>query len=212
MHPRCRCIIIYREIRTEPQKTPRITITNYEDVARTRSKEEFLTFANQIKPIVEKYTGRQSKWNGQLIFDDKESNSKLWDCSIRLNSNTPGHALIHELIHSCSVSHYGSSAYIKHRWEEELTVHYLSQELALLENFPVVDSGYDSGTALIREFRVALDMKKSDLEFAAELIKQPLGERFDWLGGLIPFNDTIEQYQSFVAKLETIKQWGPKKL
>lgn len=171
-------------------------ITDYEDVAKPRPREEFLTFANRLLPTIEQYAVRKSKWNGQIIFDDKESDSKLWDCSIRLNPDAPLHALIHELIHSCSVSRFGAQAYIRHRWEEELTVHYLSQELAL-----------------IREFKAALGVSRTDLEFASALIKEDLGYRFEFLAAQIPAvlgsEATIEQYNDFMSKLEAIRQWTP---
>ena len=187
---------------------PTIKTNNYEDIAIVRTEKDFLKFANEVKPEIERYSGRESKWSGKILLagENDKSGGKLWNCDIRLNSDAPWHVLIHELIHSCSVSHYGVATYVTHRWEEELTVHYLSQELAALKKFPIVDSGYDSGVELIRVFRAASGIDKPDLEFASELLKQPLGERWDWLGGLITA-DTIEQYQQLLDKLEAIRQW-----
>ena len=233
MHARCRCTIVaylddaakgervagrerlpadvtYKQWRAQyvDDVTPAIIINNYEDVAKVRTQSEFTALANQIKPVVEKYTGRTSRWNGKIILKDEYSpGNKLWDCSIRLNPDVPIHPLIHEMIHSGSASHYGARVYAENQFEEELTVHYLSQELAVLKKILVVDSGYDNGVELIREFKRALGIKQPDLEFASALIRQPLGERWDWLGGLIPFGGTIEQYQNLLSKLEAIRQW-----
>ena len=168
---------------------------------------------NELKPLIEQYTGRQSKWNGRIELTNggAQSGGKLWDCSIRLNSDAPEHVLLHELIHSCSVSHYGAKSYVAYKWEEELAVHYLSQELALLKKLSVVNSGYDEGVELIREFRAALGIGKLDLEFASELVKQPLGERWDWLWGQISdkmnSGATMELGQELIMKLEAIRQW-----
>lgn len=169
--------------------------------------------ANQIKPTLEKYCGRSSKWNGEIILsnENEKAGGKLWNCAIRLNSDAPIHALYHELVHSCSVSHFGFETYKIHRFEEELTVHYLSQELARLKKIPVVDSGYDGGVALIREFKLELNTKISDLEFASALLKEDLGYRWQWLAAQIPVNEntTFEQLGYFMTKLEEIKRWKP---
>ena len=208
LHPRCRCAISYREV-----GEPRITIKNYEDVAKVRSQTEFIALANRFKPTIEHYAGRPSKWNGQVVLNNNvdRSGGKLWDCSVRLNPDAPEHVLIHELIHSCSVSHCGAAMYATHKWEEELTIHYLSQEIAALKNIAVVESGYDDGVKLIREFKTALGLKMSDLEFASELVKQPLGERWDWLSEQIyntfGMNATIEQYRELMEKVDAIRQW-----
>ena len=91
---------------------PSIIINNYEDVAKVRTQSEFTALANQIKPIVEQYTGRTSKWNGKIILKNEYSpGNKLWVCSIKLNPDVPIHPLIHEMINSCSASHYGARVY-----------------------------------------------------------------------------------------------------
>jgi len=215
LHPRCRCAIIYDEVATPRTKPsiPKITLNNYEDVSKLRSQAEFIAIANKLKPVIEQYTGRQSKWNGLIVLEDKGNKigGKLWDCSIRLNPTAPEHALIHELIHSCSISYYDSAVFLANKFEEELTVEYLSQELAILESMPVVDSDYSNGVELIRELKVMLGVSKSDLEFASKLIKQPLGERWNWLWEQISdkmnLDGTIELGQQLMSKLEEISQW-----
>lgn len=120
--------------------------------------------------------------------------------------------MIHELIHSCSVSHYGARLFAQHRWEEELTVHYLSQELARKGNLAVIKSDYDSGVELIRELKALLEVRQSDLEFATELIKEPLGERWEWLWGKIAdkmnSGASLGQGQELMGKLEAIRGWS----
>ena len=193
-----------------------IAITDYKDASKPHSHAELLALANRIKPDIEFYSGRQSKWNGSLVLkNDNNAGGKNWDCSIRLNPSVPEHVLIHEMIHSCSASHFGRAVWLNHPWEEELTVHYLSQELAAVQGFAVVDSGYDSGVDLIRNFKAAVGIATSDLEFASELLKQPLGERWDWLATQIfnarNFDMTVERYQELADKLEAIRRWTPQK-
>lgn len=183
LHPRCRCAIIYDEVEkprvTTKPKSPEIILNNYDNVVKLRPQAEFIAIANQLKPVIEQYTGRQSKWNGLIILEDKGdvAGGKLWDCSIRLNPDVPEHALIHELVHSCSISYYNSAIFLANRFEEGLSVEYLTQEIAMLRSVPVVESDYSSGVELIRELKVMLGIAKSDFEFASDLIKQPLGKR-----------------------------------
>lgn len=101
--------------------------------------------------------------------------------------------------------------FAQHRWEEELTVHYLSQELARKGNLAVIKSDYDSGVELIRELKALLEVRQSDLEFATELIKEPLGERWEWLWGKIAdkmnSGASLGQGQELMGKLEAIRGW-----
>ena len=55
------------------------------------------------------------------------------------------------------------SIFFNHKSEEELTVHYLSQEIAALNNSAIIKSDYDSGVEVIREFKELLGIKKSEL-------------------------------------------------
>ena len=119
--------------------------------------------------------------------------------------------MIHELIHSCSISHFGYEVYRQWDMAEELSVHFLSQEIATLANIPVVKSAYDKGVELIRRYKKELQLKMSDLEFASELLKIPTSERFDWLESLneLTADKTVFQYQKLIKMLEVLKKWRP---
>ena len=84
----------------------------------------------------------------------------------------------------------------------------------MLENIEIIESEYDSGVNLIRQFKDKLALKESDLEFASALLKQPLGERWEWLEEKISdkmkLNGTIEQWQDLMTELEAIRSWVPK--
>ena len=110
--------------------------------------------------------------------------------------------MIHELVHSCSISHYNPLVFLANRFEE-------------VKNVPVVNSGYTPGVELIRELKTALGISIPDLEFAATLIKQPLGERWDWLweqiSNRINSETSVEFGQDLMDKLERIRNWKTEK-
>ena len=223
LHPRCRCAIMYREVGTPRVMQPKPKPNNFEPSFVSRSYKtqltnytlhEFIEIARNLIPTIENYTGQKSKWIGQIMLNARGESRKPWECYILLDEKAPVHVLIHELIHSCSASIYGWQAYIANKMEEELTVHYLSQELAVLKSFPVVGSGYDTGVNFIRNLKKHLHTSKPSLEFASDLVKQPLGQRWDWLEEQIReslgLEATIEHYQRLMSKLERIRQWGIK--
>lgn len=195
----------------------KIITQNIQDCAKFRTAAEYISFANQIKPDVEKYSGRKSLWSGNIVFatDRKDFPAKLWNCDVRILKNSPMHVLLHELIHSCSISYFGWEVYNAWDMAEELSVQFLSQEIARQANIPVISSGYDAGVELIRDFKSFLKIPDDDLQFASELLKQDISQRWDWLeeqiSAFLESNATIEDYQKALAKLEDIKQWRPKK-
>ena len=46
---------------------------------------------------------------------------------------------------------------------EELPVHLMSQEIVALKNIDVVESGYDKGTNLLRQYKNKLGLKISNI-------------------------------------------------
>ena len=70
------------------------------------------------------------------------------------------------------------SEYAKDTWSE-LSVHFLSQEIAMREGITVVKSGYDEGVELIRDFILYTNFDISvlrgvDEKFIYELTRNPL--------------------------------------
>ena len=99
-------------------------------------------------------------------------------------------------------------------YKEELVVQLLCQEISLAEKIPIVSGGYDEGVNLIRDFKQALKLNMSDLEFAQRLIRQPLPDRWDYLEELLAdiFSKdfSFEDYEKLLKKLEAIKTWRAK--
>ena len=192
---------MYREVGAPKLPTPQIKIIDYEDATKVRTVTEFTAIANDIKSLVEQHAGRLSKWSGEIIIADEgeKAGGKLWNCSIRINPDVPEHVLIHEMIHSCSISYYEPLYFAANRAAEELAIHYLSQELASLKKYKIVDSGYDEGVKLLRELKTLLKPEQSDLEFASEIVREAPGKRWDWLAeqklnenltGILSFRNT----------------------
>ena len=143
---------------------PQFHKVEYSEVAKKRTAEEFQRMGEDLKDVAEKYIGRQSRWNGKVTFSEKSG--KLWNCSIQLESDTPKHIMLHEMIHSCSISYYDAAVYKAYRYAEELPVQLLCQEISAVEGIEIVASGYDEGVELIRDFKNALAIDKTDLDFA----------------------------------------------
>lgn len=197
-----------------PQIVPFKT-AEYANVAKPRNIEEIVKAGERFKPLVEQYTGRTSKWTGEIVLanGDKVKGGKMWNCGILINSDAPDHVLIHELIHSSSISYFNKTVYADNAMAEELAVHFLSQELALKENVPLVRSAYDEGVELIREYKKALKLPVDDLEFASALIKCSPNARWEWLDDLANGIDlssvTIEERRDLTERLEAIMKWQP---
>ena len=190
---------------------PSIVTQDFYQIAKIRSIDDFKNTATKFRPIVEQYTGRKSLWSGIIRIDNSRNPYKDWNCDIVLWSNAADHMVLHELIHSCSISHFGESIFWINAESEELAAQYLAQEISLKEGISIIKSNYDSGVNLIREFRQLLKVQKTDLEFATELIKQSPQRRWDFLEELISskfdFSIDLSEYMRWVNKLEEIKKW-----
>lgn len=198
----------------EHNSLPKFETVNYDDVAKVRTAKEFTDMGHELKPIAEKYVGRPSKWSGKIVF--KKDSAKDWNCDVILSKDAPKHVLLHEMLHSCSASYYNETMFSAYFYQEELVVKLLNQEISLAEGIPVISSGYDEGVNLIRQFKQALKPDISDLEFAQNLIRQPLSERWDYLHELLAnvFNEgfSSEDYLKLLENLEAIEKWeAPKR-
>ena len=188
---------------------PKFETVKYEDAAKVRPAKEFTDIGQELKLLAEKYVGRPSQWSGKIIFG--KDIAKDWTCDILLVNDTPKHVFLHEMLHSCSASYYTAEVFSSYFYQEELAVQLLNQEISLAEGIPIISSGYDEGVKLIRDFKRALKMNISDLEFAQNLVRQPLPERWDYLEELLAnvFNEgfSSENYLKLLENLEAIEKW-----
>lgn len=210
-HPRCRCVVRYVEYLPPARKSESLAPNN----GMIRSESEFLKRANYFKPIIEQSVGRASKWSGVLNFDymDNAYSAKEWNCAIRLAKDATDHVLLHEMVHSCSVSYEKSDAYLRFPYAEELPVHLMSQELVNRLGLEIDLSAYDDGVQILRDFKTAINYAGSFEEFARAILNQSIADRFDWLENVIQeslgLNATVEQYQFATSLLNAIVEWRP---
>lgn len=154
---------------------------------RKRTPKEFKQKCDEMKGTIESMTGAKSKWSGKTIVDnslcEKDGclGEKLWNCDILLRDDAPDHTVIHELLHSCSVSHYSPVEYAAYGKIEEGSVELLSREIARAMKLGAESTAYDSEVTVLQYLNRGLGFYETDLEFATELFAQPLPERFNWL-------------------------------
>ena len=174
-----------------------------------RTLIEFQEMAKELKPIAEKYTGQESKWSGQIKI--AEQSAKNWNCDIWLERDSPKHVLLHEMIHSCSASYYSKEIYLNNRYKEELAVQYMCQEISQREGIEIIAGGYDKGVELLRKIKRSLNLNISDLEFAQDLLNQPISKRWEYLEELTAKAATVEEYLKVLKQIEVLKRWKVRK-
>lgn len=155
--------------------------------SKKRSKKELEDRGSLLKKEIEEATGKDSCWSGNIKVDNEACEKdgclgeKLWNCDILLRDDVSDHTLIHELIHSCSISHYGPEEYIGHGKIEEASVELLSQELCQTFGLEFDTNSYADEVTVLRSLNSGLGMFETDFEFAKNLISQSAPDRFAWL-------------------------------
>lgn len=139
-----------------------------------------------LRTEVEKYSPRKSRWSGKVKADNERceqeccSGIKEWNCDIIVRDDVPDGIMLHELLHSCSASYHSPADYIAHQGIEEASVELLTQEIAEKMGIAHIP-GYTDTVEILRNLNNGLGLYESDMEFAKELFKHPMTERFSWL-------------------------------
>lgn len=155
-----------------------------EDLPKHRSKKELMEAAQEIKSKIEDYAINSSKWSEHIVVDNSLANNnilgeKRWNCDIALNDTVDNGTIWHEMLHSCSASHYPPEIYFANRHIEEATVEFLKQQICLKEQIDSVIAYQDKTTILSvinNKFKYGTNM-----EFAKELFNISLPLRYQWL-------------------------------
>ncbi len=155
------------------------------------TKDEINSIAKEADRIAGKYVSRASKWSGNIVVNDKIY-GKLWNCDISTLSKTSGHILLHEQLHSRSVSYFDVETYNNYREIEEASVQLLTQEICKIENIEIPKSAYDSNVDNLRKINSIIKIAKTDFDFATELFEIDLPKRLDWLEDKISSNFNSE--------------------
>ena len=144
--------------------------------------EEAQKCAERMNKLVGKYVVRPSKWSGVVAVNVRDFNAKAWNCDILISTtDCPDIAILHEMLHSCSISYYSPEIYFENQAIEEAAVELLAEEIAKKEQVELIKSGYDDWVNLLREFRQKIKLYDSDLEFAIALFEEAPEERVAWL-------------------------------
>ena len=149
-----------------------------------RTKEEFEQTAQQIKEEITQYSDRPSKWSGNIVIDnslieDETIGRKEWSCNISLVSTADDGVVWHEMLHSCSASHYNSDVYSANEYIEEATVEWLKQQICKEKDI-INTYAYEDKTLVLQALNESLSFG-TDMEFAKEIFNIPLPERYQWL-------------------------------
>ena len=149
-----------------------------------RTQEELEAVARNIKNDLPNYADLPSKWSGHIkvvdYFEDVGTLAeKDWTCDINALATVDDGTILHELLHSCSCSHYDSMIYCENQVIEEASVEFLKQSIC--ENKKIQDTkGYSDEVMILRLLNTQFSYG-SDLEFAKELFNVTLPDRYQWL-------------------------------
>lgn len=165
-------------IKTPMEKTEKVGYTK-------RTREEFERATQQIKEEITQYSDRTSKWSGKIItydaplIDNEATGRKEWSCDISIISTADNGILWHEMLHSCSASHYAPEIYSTNEYIEEATVEWLKQQICAEKNITSFPT-YEDKTAVLQTLNDSFSFG-SDMEFAKQIFNVPLPERYQWL-------------------------------
>ncbi len=212
-HPRCRCTWLpvfsegnSRNFDNIPKTIDKRDNSNYNKI---RTQEELQKVAENMKIVAEQYSVNPSKWSGKIlvkeVLPENILGEKEWSCDISLVNYVDDGIILHEMLHSCSSSHYDEITFEKNRIIEEASVEFLKQQICIEKHIKSV-KGYkiytESLELLNKNFHYG-----TDLEFAKELFNVPFPKRHDWLRdkvdkSLKQENVSIEDY---IAVMEFVK-------
>ena len=148
-----------------------------------RTKEEFESAASDVKKEILQYSNAPSKWSGKINVDNSLeikgiSGQKEWNCDISLIDTVDDGIVWHEMLHSCSASHYPENVYAENQFIEEASVEFLTQQICAERNI-LHEQAYTNIVLILKAMNDSFGYG-SDLEFAKELFNVPLPDRYEW--------------------------------
>lgn len=149
-----------------------------------RTTEEYIKVANQYKKQLDDILSRESKWSGHIVVDNRKCDNinaygaKEWDCNILLRDDVSDLTILHELLHSYSMSYYDEKYYLKYMNMEEATVEMLAREMY---KGKITDGVYDELVETLYVINGRMELCKNDYEFALKIFNMDPAERYTWL-------------------------------
>ena len=178
-----------------------------------RTKEEFENITNFIKSDITNYANNNSKWSGNInvhkdLIDGDAIGIKEWSCDIAVVDFADDGVLWHEMLHSCSASHYPPNVYSEHEFIEEATVEFLKQQICAERNIRNIGA-YEDKVLILKTINDSFGYG-TDLEFAKEIFNIPLPDRYQWLvdkvdESLRNANASFEDYNNVMFFLKTLE-------
>lgn len=104
---------------------------------------------------------------------------KKWNCDIALTDISDDDTILHELLHSCSVSYFDPNTFYLNEKIEEATVDYLSSLICREYGVPY-HIGYPDEVNVLKELWKPLGYE-DDMKFAKEVFNVSLPDRYSWL-------------------------------
>ena len=149
-----------------------------------RTKEEFEQATRQIREEITKYSDRPSKWSGNInvnskLIDENTHGIKEWSCDISVIDTADDGVLWHEMLHSCSASYYDQKTYAETQAIEEASVEYLKQQICEQRGIYSAN-GYMNQVRILKAINNRFEYG-TDMDFARELFRVPLPDRYRWL-------------------------------
>ena len=202
----------------EKKKQTQITPKSIEEKGnrgynKVRTQQELQEAAENMKILAEQYSSVPSKWSGNIIVNnellkDKSLARKEWNCDIVLVDYADDGVILHELLHSCSSSHYNEIIFVKNQIIEEASVEFLKQQICK-ENHIKSAKGYTILTSFLEHINKNFHYG-TDLEFAKELFNIPFPERYDWLENKVSEslrkeNVLLQDYEEMMKGIRQLK-------
>ena len=180
---------------------------------KTRTEAELTKIAENIKSEISQYSDRESKWSGKIHVDNSLSldnvvGQKEWTCDIKLIDTVDDGTIWHEMLHSCSVSHYDEQTYILNEAIEEASVEFLKQQICRQKGIMDVQS-YPIQVRILQVINERFAYG-TDIEFAKRLFNVPLPNRYQWLEDIVDnslreLDASFSDYNDVIGFLEQLK-------
>lgn len=148
------------------------------------TEPELAALSNDLNEAASRHTTKETKWTGRVNrVSDIRYMGKSWTCDIDAPLELAPGSLLHELLHSRSISHYDYETFRKYAVAEESAVEYFTKEISIKEKIPLVASSYDPFVTILR--RAARFCGYKDYDFAKMYFEQDVKERVDWLSDIV---------------------------
>ena len=210
-HPMCACAIEYREIEA-PRNIPAFEVNPFtEDDTRKYTDEEIKDFADKTESMISKYTGKESKWSGNIVVvhnEVHENYQKLPNCDILTSENTAPYIIMHEQLHARSISYCSPIVYNVWQSMEEATVEFAAGEISAAEGVTIIESQYTEIREALRIICRRIDSNISDMDWSMRMLEMDVEKRWGWLSNkvfeVLGDDAIIEEYREYAALLDKL--------